>query len=334
MGQFSCMNKIHEKVSPCCRAKIHKFGNKRRQCSGCKRTWTLWAKKRGRNPLRPSHNLLHRVVVEKQSLLSPRFNRQQLTEGALSIRLRRTMEKFLERIKPNTAPRGRLILVIDALWYLFGGKRWTLYLMALRATHQDKAIIIEPVLCQGRENYDDWQAAIASIPAATRQRTVALVSDGFRGSDRIARDHGWIMQRCHFHLIAQLQVNRGHWKQLRDSKQREAVYQAIRNVLTARPKKLKRYVHHLTILLEKNDCPKRLGMIGREFLRRLDQFRSYQNFPDLCLPHTTNSIESFNNIIRSRCRHLRTPGSLLLRTKVIIRMRKTITCKPKIFQQK
>lgn len=314
--------------------KIHKFGDKRRQCSGCKKTWTLWAKKRGRNPLRPHHRLLRQVVVEKQSLLSPRLNRRQLTAGAQSFRLRRTMERFLERVRPNATPRGRLILVIDALWYLFGGKRWTLYLMTVRPVERDQAVIMEPILCPGRENYDDWQAAIASLPAATRQRTIALVSDGFRGSDRIARDNGWIMQRCHFHLIAQLQVNRGHWKQLRDSTEREAMYQAIRNVLAARPEKLKRCVRHLAILLGKNNCPKRLGMIGREFLRRLDQFRAYQNFPDLRLPHTTNSIESFNNIIRSRCRHLRTPTSLLLRTKVIIRMRKTITCKPKIFQQK
>lgn len=321
-------------MSPCCRAKIYKFGNKRRQCSGCKKTWTLWAKKRGRNPLRPSHNLLHQVVVEKQSLLSPRFNRHQLSAGALSIRLRRTMERFLTRVKPNAVPRGQLILIIDALWYLFGGKRWTLYLMVVRPVARDHAVIQEPILCPGRENYDDWNAAIAAIPARVKQRTLALVSDGFRGSDRIANDHGWIMQRCHFHLISQLQVNRGHWKKLYNSKQREAVYQAIRNILAARSEKLKRCVSHLQSLLGKNNCPKRLGMIGREFLRRLDQFRAYQNFPDLRLPHTTNSIESFNSIIRSSCRHLRTPESLLLRTKVIIRMRKTITCKPKFFQQK
>lgn len=333
MRQFSCMNTLHEKLSPCCRAKIYKYGNKRRQCSCCKKTWTVWAKKRGRKPLRPNHTLLRQVVIEKQSLLSPRFNRKRLTVGAMSFRLRRTMEKFLEKVRPNTAPRGSVILVIDALWFLFSGKRWTLYLMAVRGVHHDKAVILEPVLCPDRENYDDWARAIAAIPVHVRKRTVAMVSDGFRGTDRLARDNGWIIQRCHFHLLSQLQVNRGRWKQLPDSKQREQVYLAIRKVLVARPEKLNRCVNELTALLVKNNCPRRLGMIGREFLRRLDQFRSYQNYPDLRLPHTTNSIESFNKIIRSRCHHLRTPESLLLRTKVLIRMRKTITCKPKIFQQ-
>src|SRR3989338_6589562 len=178
------MNKMHEKMSPCCRAKIYKFGNKRRQCSGCKKTWTRWPKKRGRNPLRPHHKLLHRVVAEKQSLLTPRFNRQHLTEGALSARLRRTMERFLQRGKPNTAPPGQLILIIDALWFLFGGKRWTLYLMATRAVHQERAVILEPVLAHGRENFDDWNNAVSGIPERVRNRTVAMVSDGFRGTDR------------------------------------------------------------------------------------------------------------------------------------------------------
>lgn len=320
-------------MSPCCRAKVYKFGNKRRQCSGCKKTWTVWPKKRGRKPLRPNRKLLHQVVIGKQSLLSPRFNRQQLTAGAMSFRLRRTMERFLERTKPNALPRGPLILVIDALWFLFGGKRWTLYLMAARATHKDRAVVLEPILCPGRENYDDWASAIATVPPHARNRAVAMVSDGFRGTERLAKDNGWIIQRCHFHLLSQMQVNRGQWKQLPDSKRREQVYLAIRKALVARPSKLNRCVEELTALLVKNNCPRRLGMIGREFLRRINEFRSYQRYPDLRLPHTTNAIESFNKIIRSRCRHLRTPESLLLRTKVLIRMRKTITCKPKIFQQ-
>lgn len=328
------MKQIHEKKSLCCRANIRKFGNKRRQCAGCKKTWTLWKKKRGRDPLRPSHQLLHKVVIEKQSLLSPRLNPTKLTEAALSARLRRTMERFLERVGPNRAPRGKLILVIDALWFWFEGKRWTLYLMAVRGTEGAKAVLLEPALRPGKENYTDWALTVATILTRTRNRIVALVCDGFRGTQRIARDNGWIIQRCHFHLLSQLQVNRGNWKQLSDSPQREAIYQAIRKVLVANPEKLKRCVMELSALLVKNDGPRRLGMIGREFLRRLDHFRSYRNYPELKLPNTTNAIESFNKIVRSRCRHLRTPESLLLRTKVLIRMRKTITCKPKIFQQK
>ena len=327
------MNKIHEKKSPCCHAKVHRFGNKRRQCSGCKRTWTVWKKKRGRDPLRPNHKLLHKVVIEKQSLLTPRFNPERLTGAAMSARFRRTMDRFLEKSGSNHLPHGRLILVIDAIWFLFAGKRWTLYLMAARAVDQNKAVVMDPILCPGKENYRDWSETVATIPERVRKRIAAVVCDGFRGTARIARQNGWIIQRCHFHLISQLQVNRGRWKQLPDSPEREAVYQAIRKVLVARSEKLNRCVEELTVLLSKNDCPRRLGMIGREFLRRLDHFRAYMNHPELKLPHTTNAIESFNKIIRARCRQLRTPESLLLRATTVVRMRKTMTCNPKTFQQ-
>src|SRR3989338_8622402 len=117
-----------------------------------------------------------------------------------------------------------------------------------------------------------------------------------------------------------MQINRGRWKQLPDSNQREQIYLAVRKILITKPEKLNRCVKELTKLLAKNNCPKRLGAIAREFLRRLDQFRSYRNHPALRLPNTTNSVESFNKIIRSRCRHLRTPKSLLLRDRKSTRL--------------
>lgn len=299
----------------------------------CKKTWTVWPKKRGRNPLRPHHELLQKVVVEKQSLTSCQRKFSGLTMGARSIRLRQTMEKFLRRTKPNRFPNGKLILLVDALWFQFKGERWTMYLLAARALKSDRAVIAEPVLLPGRENWKDWFKTVDELPKGVKARTKALVCDGFRGTDKIAKANNWIIQRCHFHLLAQMQVNRGNWKQLPDSPQREEVYQAIRKVLAAKQEKLNCCVKLLVDLLVKSNCPKRLGAIGREFLRRLDQFRSYRNFPELYLPTTTNTVESLNKIIRSHCRHLRTPESLLLRTKVLIRKRKTMTCKPKNFQQ-
>lgn len=333
MRQFSCMSKYTREKSPCCRAAIYKFGGKRRQCSLCKKTWTVWPKKRGRTPLRPRHNLLRKTVTEKQSLVAHRKRWRHLTLGAWSVRLRSAMERFLDSTGPNSAPDGPLILVIDALWFWFKQKRWTMYLAVARAVDSDRATILDPVLLPGRENYDDWSTVIGDLPESVKIRVKALVCDGFRGTDRIARDNRWIVQRCHFHLLSQMQVNRGKWKQLPDSPQREAVYLAIRKVLNTGPAQLARCVQELTVLLVKNNCPKRLGAIGREFLRRLDHFRSYRNFPELHLPNTTNTVESLNKVIRSHCKHLRTPESLERRTKVLIRMRKTMTCKPKIFQQ-
>jgi len=325
------MNTLHEK-STCCRAKIYKFGNKRRQCSFCKKTWTVWAKKRGAKPSRPRHNLLKKVLVEKQSLFSPRLNRITLTEAARSFRLRRSMEQFLNSSSSNHVPAGKLILLIDALWFNFKKERWAMYLLAVRPVDSERATFLDPILLLGKENYEDWSRVIDTIPIKVKKRIVAMVSDGFRGSTRIAAGHGWTLQRCHFHLFSQLQVNRGQWKKLPDSKLREQICVAMRKILATKTH-LTQYLNELISLLNRKYCPHRLHAIGLELIRHHQEFRSYLNFPELNLPNTTNSVESMNKIIRTGCRHLRTPQSLILRSKCLIRMRKTIVCKPKIFQQ-
>lgn len=321
---------LHEK-SPCCRAKIYKFGNKRRQCSLCKRTWRVWPKKRGPKPSRPRHNLLKKVLVEKQGLFSARLNRVKLTEAARSVRFRRSMEQFLRNTAPNRAPSGKLILLIDALWFRFKKERWTLYARALRPVNRDRATFLDPVLCAGKENYDDWSEIINAIPQGVKNRIVAMVSDGFRGSSRLAKNYKWVLQRCHFHLFSQLQVNRGQWKKLPNLKLRERLCETMRKILSTKTH-LPRYLNKLFQLLNRKDCPRRLHAIGMELIRHHQEFRSYLNYPGLNLPNTTNTIESMNKIIRSRCRHLRTAKSLIVRSACLIRMRKTIACKPKVFQ--
>jgi len=292
----------------------------------------VWAKKRGAKPSRPRHNLLKKVLVEKQSLFSPRLNRITLTEAARSFRLRRSMEQFLNSSSSNHIPAGKLILLIDALWFNFKKERWAMYLLAVRPVDGKQATFLDPVLLPNKENYEDWSQVIDAIPVRVKKRIVAMVSDGFRGSTRIAASHDWILQRCHFHLFSQLQVNRGQWKKLPDSKLRGMICTTIQKILATKTN-LTQYLNELVLLLNRKDCPHRLHAIGLELIRHHQEFRSYLNFPELNLPNTTNSVESMNKIIRTGCRHLRTPQSLILRSKCLIRMRKTITCKPKIFQQ-
>lgn len=325
------MNTLHEK-SPCCQAKVYRFGRRRRQCSSCKKTWTVWAKKRGVKPSRLRRNLLTKVLVEKQNLFSPKLNRIDLTEAARSFRMRRSMEKFLDSTVPNRIPAGKLILLIDAIWFRFKKEKWTMYLMAVKPINKEQATFLDPVLCEGRENYQDWAQLVEILPVGAKKRIIAMVSDGFRGSSRIAKSHNWLLQRCHFHLFSQLQVNRGQWKKLPDSKLRERICKKMRQILSTKTHLLK-YLDELEHLLYRKDCPRRLHAIGMELIRHHQEFRSYLDFPEFNLPNTTNSVESMNKIIRSNCRHLRTPNSLILRSKCLIRMRKNIACNPKIFQQ-
>jgi hypothetical protein len=321
----------HEK-STGCRAKIYKFGNKRRQCSECKKTWTVWPKKRGVKLSRPRRNLLKKVLVEKQSLFSAKLNRMVLSEAARSLRLRQSMEHFVNNTAPNRPPAGELILLIDALWFRFKKERWAMYLRADRSVNGDRATFLDPVLLKGRENHEDWSQIVDSIPPRVKNRVVAMVSDGFRGSSRIAKSHNWIFQRCHFHLFSQLQVNRGRWKKLPNLKLREQICGTMRKILATKTH-LPEYLNELIQLLNRPNCPRRLHAIGIELIRHHQEFRSYLNFPHFNLLNTTNSVESMNKIIRTGCRHLRTPESLILRSNCLIRLRKTIACKPKIFQQ-
>ena len=323
------MNKLHEK-SPCCRAKIYKFGGKRRQCSVCKKTWTVWAKKRGVKPSRPNHNLLEKVLVKKRSLLSLGMTKKSLAKSSLSAKLAKAMQSCLKNIKSPLPSGDNCILVVDAAWFQFKKVRWTLYLGAVRNVDSNKADILEPKLVCGRECHLGWRDYIDSLPEEIKQPIKAVVSDGFRGVDRIAKSHNWIIQRCHFHLISQLQVNRGRWKKMPDTPMREEIYQTVVKLLYARESK-QILEEHLRYLINKSSCPHRLKMIATEFLRHLHQFRSYLLYPELNLPATTNSIESLNKIIRTRCKHLCTPESLLLRVRTLLKIRKTVTCNPKIF---
>jgi len=50
---------------------------------------------------------------------------------ALSYRLKKAMTA---KSRSNEYPIGWLMLIADALWFELDGKRWTLYLLAVRST--------------------------------------------------------------------------------------------------------------------------------------------------------------------------------------------------------
>lgn len=227
-----------------------------------------------------------------------------------------------------TQPRlnGRkYVLLIDALWYRFGKERYTLYLRALKRTSGCTAYFLPPILLNGKESLTGWEEAIASITPKLKSRIKAVVSDGWRGVERLAKDNNWILQRCHFHFIAQLQINRGKWKRLSDQSAREEIYQVARKLLTTKTK-VKFYKERLTKCVNQPDCPKRLKSIIRDYLHHLKYFRSYLNHHELDLPNTTNAIESMNKQIRQVCRPLRTNESLLKWATSFLKFNPEIVC--------
>lgn len=321
------MNILHGK-SPCCQAKIYKFGGKRKQCPFCKKTWSIRQKKRGRKSRRANTSLLDKVLGKGQKMSHIADRKGSVNQSALSRQLRKAM---LAKPRSSEYPIGWLVLIADALWFELDGQRWTLYLLAVRSITGGLAHFIDPALSPGRETGVGWAESLASIPSEIENRILALVSDGFRGLYYLAKQKSWVIQRCHFHLLAQFKIQLGFWKKLPDHPIRKEIYAMVCRLLKTKEHEIE-YSEKLYELLTSKYCPHRYREVGMEFLRRLPEFRSYLKYPELRLPHTTGCIESFNKIIRDRCKYARTPESLRLRAVSLTRVRTTITCNHINFQ--
>lgn len=330
------MNSLHAK-SPCCGAKIHRFGSRRRQCSHCKRTWSIRRKKRGRKRWRNSPGFLEAVLRQGRTLKSL-VPRAGLTHQAVGHRCRQALRRFVSRPRALRLPTGPLVLVLDGLYFRFRGKDWVLYLMAVKPCQQSRAVFLDPLLLAGRENLRGWSQAITTIPAHIRRRIQASVSDEVAGIIRLGRSQGWIVQLCHFHLISRLQSCRGRRnRRLAGRPLREALYQLTRQALDLPDgPRLETVIKELRHLERQATALRVIRMIVREFLRRIDHFRAYRKYPELDLPTTTGSVEAMNRRVRDLMRQTRSissPQALQLWATALIRMRPTVMCNGKHYQQ-
>ena len=265
--------------------------------------------------------------------------RAGLTPQAMSHRFRRTMHQLVSRPRSLRVPTGPLVLLIDGLYFRFNRRPWVLYLMALKSPHQNRALFLDPLLCPGREEIGCWSKAISTIPAKAQKRIQALISDQIRGITSLTAEKGWVLQLCHFHLISQLQGNRGARKtRVVGRNMRELCYQLTRQALELPDgQKLERILGRLTKLVHRPAGARRTRMVVREFLRRTDQFRAYRQYPQLKLPTTTGTVEAMGRIVRDlmrQTRSIRSPEALQMWATVVIRLHPKVMCNGKHFQQK
>ena len=331
------MHSWHAK-SPCCRAKIYRFGSRRRQCGHCKRTWRIRKKKRGRKPRRVRPGVLQAVLLDGRTLktLAPRSG---LTRQGLSRRFGRALRQLVWRSRVLRLPAGPLVLLLDGVYFRFRGKDWVLYLMAVKPCHYNRAVFLDPLLLPGRESRRGWSQAFTTIPAQIHSRIQASVSDEISGIIGLGTAQGWIVQLCHFHLISRLQSCRGRRnRRLAGRPLREALYRLTRQAL-----ELPDGAHLETVLKELRDLVGQatelrvIRMIVREFLRRIDHFRAYRKYPELDLPSTTGSVEAMGRRVRDLMRQTRSissPQALQLWATALIRTRPIVMCNGKHFSTK
>lgn len=319
--------KLLHKKSECCGAKILRYGGKRRQCSACKKTWSVQPAKRGPKPLRKQYHYLDKVFdhgfrVKQLALNSP------LTVDAIYKRFANSLGAVVDQKRIVRIRGERLILVIDAEWQYFDSELWTLYFLAIKAVGTKEVIILDPILRQGKENALVWNEAISQIPIAAKKRIIAVVSDGIRGIEKIAETNGWILQRCHFHVLSRLQKMRGKRASTYGRFVREEIYELAKSALieTSRTR-LDTICGRLALLAQEEGCPKAMRMIVREFLRRLQDFRSYLDHPELQLPNTVNVMESINSFVRRKSMTAKTPKSWHRWATACVRLKSKFTCK-------
>jgi len=320
------MKLLHEK-SKCCSAKIIRFGGKRRQCIICRKTWRVHPAKRGRKASRKRKHYLDKVFKHGFSVKQLAVHSCLSTE-VIYKKFRKELNAFVAEKRIVRIRGPKLVLIIDAQWQIFKGKYWTLYCLAVKPTNSDKAIIFDPVLKQGRESATIWDTVITEIPFSVKKRVIAVVSDGIRGFDAVAKKHNWIIQRCHFHLLNVLQKMRGKRISTPGRLMREKIYLTAKAILTETSEpRLKILCCRIVKLTHDKQCPVRMRMAVNGMIRHLSEFRNYLEYPSFNLPTTTNVMESVNNLIKRRSGTVNSPQAWHKWAIATIRFKSKFTCK-------
>ena len=228
-------------------------------------------------------------------------------------------------------PRGPLVLLTDGLWFEFEGIPWVLYLTALKPCRSNQAIFLDPLLLPGREGAARWRRVLAAIPPSAKGRIRAIVADNLPGMRKLAHQHGWALQLCHFHLLLKLMARRGRVRYaLRGGRVRDDIHKLVRDALELPDGHSLSHSFERLRKLSLGDCGTlRTQTTVREFLTNLHFYRAYRDQPSLGLPITTNVVESMCRLLREMFRSSRSgsnPASTLLWATAFIRLRSTLVC--------
>lgn len=248
----------------------------------------------------------------------------------LYARLNRSLAVFLAKTPWPELPReGELLLIADAMVKRIARQWYTIYVVLVRRADTTEAVIAPPFLRAGTETIDGWAAALDALPASVRNRTKALVSDGHRGLVYYARWKGWVVQRCHFHLLASIQGRRSRWGQSRHREEGERCYRLVKEVLTT-PDEIRvlPLLNEIEALAWETTSPQ-LRKVLFGFATNIRHYRSYLVHPELNLPITSNAVESLIGALHELChraRGFRTLESFSRWIAALIKERRVIRC--------
>lgn len=327
------MKTLHAK-SPCCRAKVQRFGERRRRCKNCLRTWCIYQKKRGRKQKRVDRHLAISYLNKDISSIRSLARRRGCDKNAIQVMLRRSLEVYMRR-KNNSWQEvfkynnTKLIAVADAIWHQIKKEYYTIYIILLRPVKENKAVICQPIVVRGREDLEGWEKAFDALPIAIKARIIALVCDGAHSLVNLAKSRRWLLQRCHFHLIASVQNYLSTGPRGARREYAQYVLKTVQQLLhTNNSKEVCKLRYRIyTIRQNSRSCGMRRVLGG--LLTNYKDYHTYLYHPHLNLPTTTNSAESFIQCVRDlmyRCRGFRSQSSLTTWLNAFSLFKKTIRC--------
>jgi len=329
------MKKLHEK-SPCCRGSIRRFGKRRRQCSVCKKTWRMWRKKRGRKAMRLAPNYITAYFSHRSRTVRAYADGRSGSKSRVQRRLARSLTAYVaaqEGAWRAIIPKhGELILVADAIWHRIRGEKYTIYCMFLRPKRGADAVIVPPHLSIGHEDAAGWQRALHTIPHAVRMRIGALVCDSGTGVVSLAHRNGWLLQRCHFHLLSAVQNYLTTGPRSKHRPFAQHVMQEVQRALTASSETVARDSLARLAAIRAGTRSRGVRRVLGGFLLHWQEYRTYLAHPEWSLPTTSNTAESFIQCVRDlmyRCRGFRTQEKLIAWITALAAHKKTIRCRGK-----
>ena len=305
---------IVRQKSTCCGATVRRFGGKRRQCKVCKRTWRIQparhGPKRQRSLERRSKRVLERYRSNCVGSLAALAASEEIVPSTVQKQVVRARDKMLRLSPPLPSFAAPHILLGDALTQTFAGKEYTTYLLLGRQLNSTRAVVCLVRTVLGHESGTGWQAAVATLPTAMHAQTKALVCDGHAGLTSLAQRHGWVLQRCRFHLVQSLNKNLRLW--YRATPEAYWIHELVHVVVESADDE--RVTRALGLLGDyaKQTSNKEIASILRGLTQHFRDYRSYIYYPELHLPATNNSCEcSFRRVraLQDKARGWRTPTS-------------------------
>lgn len=323
------MKFIHAK-SPCCQGRIISYGNRRRQCVVCQKTWRIRQKKRGRNRKRTDKNFVLRYLNREIAPLYTLSRQRQQSEHVLRRRLKISQTAFLQNtswpVVPNHVP---LLVMADAMIISLKKIQYTFYFILLREFNSNKAFVTKPYCQSGGEVASGWREAFNRLRPETKVAVKVIVCDGHRGLISVGQRNNWIIQRCHFHLLSAIQGRRSRWSRSRHQIMGQYIYQLAQIVLTSRKEAaVIRSLQRLKNISTKTGS-NILRLVLSGFVSHYEDYRSYLYYPEFCLPTTTNTIESLIGSVRDLCYRahgFRTLESLTDWIETLLKKKQTVTC--------